>query len=110
MRIETTILKNLIYSEDYTRKVLPFIQPEYFAESKDRTLFKYVAEFVNKYKTLPTYESLVIDLGESKSITDQELKNTLTLLDDIQKNKEEPTEIKWLIEQTEKFCQDKAIS
>ncbi len=109
MRIETTILKNLIYSEDYTRKVLPFIQPEYFAESKDRTLFKYVAEFVNKYKTLPTYESLVIDLGESKSITDQELKNTLTLLDDIQKNKEEPTEIKWLIEQTEKFCQDKAI-
>jgi replicative DNA helicase len=109
MRLETTILKNLIYSEEYTRKVLPFIQPDYFSDSKDKTLFKFVSEFVNKYKTLPTYESLVIELGDSKNLTDQELKNTLGLLDEIYQNKSEPTELQWLTEQTEKFCQDKAI-
>ena len=109
MRIETTILKNLIYSEDYTRKVLPFIEPEYFSDNKDKTLFKFIAEFVNKYKTLPTHEALVIDLGESKSLSDQELKNAVSLLNEIHDNRNEPTEIQWLIEQTEKFCQDKAI-
>ena len=109
MRLETTILKNLIYSEEYTRKVLPFIEPEYFSDNKDKTLFKFIAEFVNKYKTLPTHEALVIDLGESKSLSDQELKNTVTLLNEIHDNRNEPTEIQWLIEQTEKFCQDKAI-
>ena len=109
MRLETTILKNLIYSEEYTRKVLPFIQPDYFSDSKDRTLFKFVSEFVNKYKTLPTYESLVIELGDAKNLTEPELKNTLGLLDEINQNKSEPTELQWLIEHTEKFCQDKAI-
>ena len=28
-RIESTILKNLIHNEDYARKVIPFIQPDY---------------------------------------------------------------------------------
>ena len=109
MRLETSILKNLIFSEEYTRKVLPFIQSEYFTDNKDKTLFIFVSQFVNKYKTLPTYESLVIELNDSKKLTEQELKNTLGLLDDINQNKNEPTEIQWLIEQTEKFCQDKAI-
>jgi replicative DNA helicase len=109
MRLETTILKNLIFSEDYTRKVLPFIQPEYFSDNKDKNLFKFVSEFVNKYKNLPTYESLVIELNDSRSLTEQEVKNTIGLLDEINQNKNEPTEIQWLIEQTEKFCQDKAI-
>ena len=109
MRLETSILKNLIFSEEYTRKVLPFIQSEYFTDNKDKTLFIFVSQFVNKYKTLPTYESLVIELNDSKKLTEQELKNTLGLLDDINQSKNEPTEIQWLIEQTEKFCQDKAI-
>ena len=109
MRLETTILKNLIFSEDYTRKVLPFIQPEYFSDNKDKNLFKFVSEFVNKYKSLPTYESLVIELNDSRSLTEQEVKNTIGLLDEINQNKNEPTEIQWLIEQTERFCQDKAI-
>jgi replicative DNA helicase len=88
---------------------LPFIQPEYFSDNKDKNLFKFVSEFVNKYKNLPTYESLVIELNDSRSLTEQEVKNTIGLLDEINQNKNEPTEIQWLIEQTEKFCQDKAI-
>ena len=32
MKLEQTILKNLIYNEDYLRKVLPFLKPEYFTD------------------------------------------------------------------------------
>jgi replicative DNA helicase len=109
MKLETTILKNLIYSEDFTRKVLPFISKEYFSDNKEKILFNFVSEFVNKYKTLPTHESLAIDIADSKEYNEMEVKGVLSLLDDIKSNKKEPTEIKWLVEQTEKFCQDRAV-
>ena len=109
MKLETTILKNLIYSEEFTRKVLPFIQAEYFSDNKEKILFNQISEFVNKYKTLPTHESLVIDLTESKNLTEPEVKGVIDLLGEIQEGRKEPTEIQWLEEQTEKFCQDKAI-
>ena len=109
MKLETTILKNLVYSEEYTRKVLPFIQADYFSDNKEKIVFKLVSEFINKYKTLPTHEALVIDLTDSKTLNDVEVKGALNLLEDINQNKNEPTEQQWLVEQTEKFCQDKAI-
>jgi archaellum biogenesis ATPase FlaH len=109
MKLETTILKNLIHSEQFTRKVLPFVEAEYFSENKEKILFKQISEFVNKYKSLPTHESLIIDLTESKDLTEQDVKGVISLLDEIQEIRKEPTELKWLEEQTEKFCQDKAI-
>ena len=109
MKLETTILKNLVYSEEYTRKVLPFIQVDYFSDNKEKIVFKLVSEFINKYKTLPTHEALVIDLTDSKTLNDVEVKGALNLLEEINQNKKEPTEQQWLVEQTEKFCQDKAI-
>lgn len=109
MKLETTILKNLIFSEEYTRKVLPFIQSDYFTDNKEKIVFNLVSEFVNKFKTLPTYESLVIDLNDRKSLNEQEVKGAMVLLNDIKSVEKEPSEIQWLVEQTEKFCQDRAI-
>lgn len=109
MKLETTILKNLIFCDEYTRKVIPFIQSSYFSENKERIVFEQISEFIKKYKTLPTNEALVIDITESKTLTDQEVKGSLILLQEIIESKKEPTDIQWLIEQTEKFCQDKAL-
>jgi len=109
MKLETTIIKNLIFSDEYARKVLPFIQKEYFSENKEKILFQYVSDFINKFKDVPAYESLYIDISESKKHNDQEVKNTLSLLDEINKSKSEESDIPWLTEQTEKFCQDRAI-
>jgi replicative DNA helicase len=108
-RLEHVILKSLIYNEEYTRKVLPFIKQEYFSDRTEKILFKEVFEFVNKYKNLPTHEALVINFTESSNLTDQELKSTIDLVNEIKQGKEETVELKWLTEQTEKFCQDKAI-
>ena len=108
-RLEHSILKNLIYNDSYCRKVLPFISSDYFSDDTEKVVFKEVNEFVNKYKSLPTHEALVINFTESKSLTETQVRTSINLLDEIYKQREEPTEEQWLIEQTEKFCQDKAI-
>ena len=109
MKLETTILKNLITSEEFTRKVLPFIQTDYFSNNKEKILFNQISDFVNKFKNLPTYESLVIEVSNSKNLTDSDVKEVLGLLEEVHDNIKEPTDVNWLTEQTEKFCQDKAI-
>jgi len=108
-RLEQTILKNLIHNEEFTRKALPFISADYFSERTEKNVFKEIFDFVNKYKNPPTHESLVINFTENKTLTEVEVSSAIELLNEIKLNKEEKAEIKWLTEQTEKFCQDKAI-
>jgi len=109
MRLEQTILKNLIYCEDYARKVLPFLNNQYFTDQTEKVVFEEIDAYINKYKNLPTYEALIINFGEKKNITEEQLKNVVSLLNDINEAKAEKTPVDWLTEQTEKFCQDKAI-
>ena len=108
MRTEIAILKNLLQNEEYTRKVLPFLKVEYFTEHADKTLYEKVNDFVNKYNTLPSQEALQIELSETK-MNEEEFKDSLNLLKEIDSNAEDYTDINWLLDTTEKFCQDKAI-
>ena len=108
-RLETTILKNLIFNEDYARKILPFIKSEYFTDNTEKILFEEVEEYINHYKHLPTYESLVINFAESKKLTEQQVQDSVEMLREINAERNEPSDVEWLIDNTEKFCQDKAI-
>jgi len=107
-RIETLILKNLIHNEEYSRKVLPFLNKEYFMERTDKLLYEQVDSFINKYNNLPTKEALVIEL-DSTSLKDEEFENVTELLTYLEGQNDEKSDIQWLLETTEKFCQDKAI-
>ena len=107
MRLETTILKNLIYNEEYTRKVLPFLSVNYFQEREDKILYEKIDEYINQYNALPTQEALAIELDKSP-IKDEEFQNSLKLLESIT-NENDEANISWLLDSTEKFCQDKAI-
>jgi replicative DNA helicase len=108
-RLETTILKNLIFNEDYARKILPFIKNEYFQDSTEKIVFNEINSHIQEYKHLPTYESLVINFTESKSLTEQQVRDAVEMIREINAEKEEPSDIEWLTNHTEKFCQDKAI-
>ena len=108
-RLETTILKNLIFNEEYARKILPFIKSEYFTDNTEKILFEEIDEYINHYKNLPTYESLVINFTESKKLTEQQVRDSVEMLREINAEKEEKSDVKWLTDNTEKFCQDKAI-
>ena len=108
MNIEKTILKNLLKNDVYTRKVLPFIKDEYFIADDDRTLFKEIKSFILKYNNLPTQDALLIEIDSAKGLREEQVKNIRETLDEIAKDKND-TNIDWLSDNTEKFCQEKAI-
>jgi replicative DNA helicase len=104
-------LRTLIQSEDFLRKVLPFIKDEYFSDRVEKYIFKQINEYANQYNTTPSVEALILASKESKNITDEEFKNCEEYLNEIQKHNrelEKPNQ-EWLIDKTEKFCQEKAI-
>ena len=107
-RIEQIILKNLIHNEEYSRKVLPFLNKEYFMEPTDKILYEQVNSFINKYNNLPTKEALTIEL-DNTTLKEEEFENVTGLLNYLESQQDEQTDIQWLLETTEKFCQDKAI-
>ena len=108
MEIEKLILKNLIYNEKYSRKVLPFIKEEYFGETKDKLLYNEINDFLLKYNNNPTYESLVV-IFNKKELNQSDFDKVLETLNELYNNKDEVSDLEWLIDETEKFCQDKAI-
>ena len=79
-RIETTILSNLFFNENFTRKALPFIQADYFTNSDEQTLFTEIEKFVENYKNLPTKDTILIELGGRKDLTEEQLKNIKLLV------------------------------
>ena len=106
MRIEQTILKNLIQNEPFTRKVLPFLKSEYFTESDEKVVFKEIQEYFLKYTKPPTTEALLINLDNNTSLNENELKMSKTVISQFDK---ETTPMDWLVEETEKWCKDRAI-
>ena len=105
-RIERTALSNLIHNEEYTRKVLPFIKEEYFADRLEGVLFSEIYKFVEKYNSLPTKEALSIEINSNKNVNEDEYKKITDILSTLSK---EPVNTEWLLETTEKFCKDRAI-
>jgi replicative DNA helicase len=109
MRLETIILKTLIFDDNYLRKVIPFIKLEYFSDRTEQTLFNEITSFTTTYNSAPTIEALSIAVREKNSLTDDEVEKCETYLKEIEANKQTSSEIQWLIDKTEKFCQEKAI-
>jgi len=104
-RIETTILSNLVYNEEYTRKVIPFLKEEYFQDGIEKVIFQTIWSYAEKYKSNPTLDALVIDV-QDKALNEDQYKKSVDYLTEIE---ETPTDLDWLTDQTEKWCKDKAI-
>ena len=104
--IENTIIRNLVLNEEYTRKVLPFLKPEYFENTHEKIIFEESAKFIVQYDRCPTKEILSIECEKRKDITDDTFKEVTTYLNDIST---EPVQEDWLVDSTEKWCKERAI-
>jgi len=104
--LEQTILRNVLTDEKYMRKVLPFIKPEYF-QGVYRTLFKEAGKYVAKYNKLPTAETLIIELQESTSMSEEQFQMSMDIVPQLYSG--EVIDPDWLLNSTEKWCQDRAI-
>ena len=107
-RIEDTILKNLIFNDEYTRKSLPYLKKEYFTDHNDQFLFEEIENYVNGFNVLPTKEALIIEIGNNSKLSEEQFSDVSNKVSEYFDNKEN-TETDWLLETTERFCQDKAI-
>ena len=105
-RIEQTIIKNLIQSEEFTRKVIPFLKPEYFADSSEQLLYKEITHYFDKDSKSPTLEALLINLDNLTGQSEQVIKNSKELLKTLPKDE---TPLDWLTDETEQWCKDRAI-
>jgi len=110
-RLENIILTNLLYNEEYTRKTLPFIQEEYFSQFSEKAVFQEIRKYFNKYSNIPSKEALIIELNERNDLTEEHFQTTTELLKDAEDrwSKEDKESLAWLLERSEKFCQDKAL-
>jgi len=105
-RIETTILRNLIYNEEYSRKVIPFIKPEYFEQRTEKVIFEEVTQFIVKYGSSITIEALNIETENRTDLTESEIAEVRDINNSLNNS---PVENQWLIDTTEKWCRDRAI-
>ena len=105
-RIEQTIIKNLIQSEQFTRKVIPFLKSEYFADSSEQLLYEEITHYFDKYGKSPTLEALLINLENLTGQPEQVIKNSKELLKTLPKDE---TPLDWLTDETEQWCKDRAI-
>ena len=105
-RIETTILRNLIFNEDYSRKVIPFIKPEYFEQRSEMIIFEEITQFIIKYGSAITIEALNIETENRTDLNEEEVKEVREINNSFV---DSVVDSQWLVDSTEKWCRDRAI-
>jgi replicative DNA helicase len=105
-KVEILILRNLLFNEEYLRKVVPFIKEDYFEDTHQKIIFEEILKFVQEYNEPATKEVLCIEIEKRQDINDnafKEITQIISYLEDV------PSEFNWLVDTTEKWCRDRAI-
>ena len=106
--LERTILNALIYNEEYSRKVLPYLKSEYFHNKSEAAVFTLINDYIQKYNKLPSAATINMELSSRKAdINEFEFKETQAIVTELEQKKE--WDQKWLEDKTEAFCKDKAV-
>ena len=104
--IEALVVNSLVFSQEYTRQVLPHLKSEYFEDHNNRVVFEELSKYLVAYDNLPTKEALNIEVENRRDLNESTYKEIKTLIDNLD---EEPHESQWLVDTTEKWCRDRAI-
>lgn len=106
MAFEQVIFSNLLFNEEYARKVIPFLKEEYFSDYNDKIVFQLIDNYVKKYNSFPSIEALAIDLTNKEGVNEDAFKTCRGIIESLQK---ENTKLDWLLDKTEHFCQERAV-
>ena len=105
--IEKTVLSHLLFNEDYYRRVYPYIKSEYFDDTNLKKIFDTYSTYVDEYREPPSVEALKITLDNRKDMNEDSYQQVMSTVDEL--NVDTTTDFDWLVNQTEKFCQDKDL-
>ena len=105
-KVENLVIKNLLLDEEYVRKAMPFIKAEYFSDLLEKNLYNVINKYFTDYSALPTKEALEIEVGQLGNISDEQHRQTIQYIRDID---DEKSEYDWILDTTEKWCKERAI-
>jgi replicative DNA helicase len=105
--MENIILSGLLNNEGYARKVIPFLNVDYFQTIEEIKVFTHIAEYIEKYNSVPTKQALSVSLEDDTSLNENSYKDVCSYIQGLEYD--DKTDLDWLVEKTEKFCQDRAI-
>mgnify|MGYP001437066058 CR=1 FL=1 len=107
-KIETLILSHLVHNEEYVRRVLPYLKPIYFEDHTERLVYQEIESYIKKHNGVPSKQTLLIELDQKEGLSENDFDLTTNYVNNI--SKPDDLEVSsWLVEQSEKFCQDRAI-
>lgn len=106
VRIEEKILSNLLVNQEYARKIIPFLEQDYFQDKHEKIVLAETIQFLEKFDQLPTTDILKVQLGARKDLSDTGLEAAIALVDSFSSEKDNQD---WLVEQTESFCKQRAV-
>lgn len=109
MKIETVILKNLTCNEEFTRKILPYLTEELFQDKSHKLVFQEIHTYISKYNTLPNKSILKVAFDSKTNLNEGDFQNANELVDLITQDAEASKDNHWLVDQTEKFCQEQSL-
>lgn len=104
--IEQSILGGVLTDEEYARRVLPFLQLQYFRDDGQRVVLELIQNYLTKYNKTPSLDALAIDLTNRNGLSQKTFDAAKDTLANISKP---DVDIEWLCDQTEVFCQDRAV-
>jgi replicative DNA helicase len=105
--IETSIVKGLLFDQEYASKVVPHLKDEFF-DGHHKELYKIYSKLYDKYGTTPTIEAMVISLKQS-GLSENIYESALGEIELVIKNRSERPDTTWLIDETQRYCSDKAL-
>jgi replicative DNA helicase len=109
MNLERAIFNNLLNNETYARKTIPFLKSDYFHNRNEKVVFELIDFYIAKYNATPTKEAMLVDLNNRDNISEDQFKDCKEIIEEIPNQSDQISNVDWLVDQTEKFCQDKAI-
>ena len=104
--LRKAIVHNLLQSDEYCQKVLPFLQADYFSERSERIIFDEINKYFAKYDTPPKNSAIKIEVESRNDLTESVYTEINEYL-----SKEVPPipKVEYLVNKTEAWCQERAI-
>ena len=106
MNLEEKIVENLVFSEEFCRKVLPHTQTKYFEDHVNQIVVSEVADYFAKYNKPISKDILEIQCLARTDLTQNDAR---AIPEFIAKLERTETNLDWLITETEKYYQKRSV-
>lgn len=109
MTQEQIILHGLLTSEKFLKKSIPFLKDEYFNQYDERRIYRIIRDYYNKYNQIPNPQVIVLEVENDKNGSEESIKKSKDLVNDVLVKNKEPINYNWLMDKTEEFCKYQAL-